>query len=247
MKIINAEWEKRNLGVKTYEVLIDANDTPESVQQELPKLNADYVVVKVSSDINGMTDVIQKCGFTYIEDMIHVEHDLREVARNRILQRLYDETSYRRMNEDDFKQLFSEVENGMFDSDRISNDPLFGNSYAAKRYSNWLRDLQQKEALFFVIRYKEDSTGFVVLQTKDGVNYNSILGGGYKKYRNTGMGIIQKEQEITKSLGGKKVFTSVSSNNVKQLKALVANGYVPYGIDHIFIKHTVQQHGKAEV
>jgi hypothetical protein len=141
------------------------------------------------------------------------------------------------MTDKDIEQLFSEVEGGMFENDRISQDPVFGSELSSKRYLNWIRDLLEKDALFYAIRYKDDNTGFVVLETKDGINYQSILGGGYRKYRKSGIGIIQKEQEITKSLGGKKVLTSVSSNNVGQLKALIMNGYMPYGIDHILIKH----------
>ena len=240
MKKINADWEQKNLGVKTIEVIIEKDDCPEYVQQQLSEIDGDYVVVKLSSDINGMINIIQNCGYKYIEDLIHVEHDLREVARSRVLQRLYDETTYRRMNDDDIDQLFDEVDDGMFDSDRISNDPLFGKDFASRRYSNWLRDLLIKGALFYVIRYRNNSTGFVVLETADGINYHSVLGGGYRKYRSSGMGIIQKEQEITRSLGGRRVCTCVSSNNVKQLKALIVNGYVPYSIDHIFIKHILQ-------
>lgn len=49
--------------------------------------------------------------------------------------------------------------------------------------------------------------------------------------------MVQKEQEIVKKLGGKKLTTNVSSNNPSQLKALVANGYVPVTVQHVFVKH----------
>ncbi len=237
MKIIDAKWEQRNLGVKTYEIEIESADTKEFVKSEIDKLDGQYLVVKLPAELQDLLQEIQNLGFHFIEDMIHVEHDLREVERNRILKRLYDQTTYRRMTEEDIEQLFAEVEQGMFENDRISKDPMFGTELSSRRYLNWIRDLLEKEALFYAIRYKDDNTGFVVLETKDGINYQSILGGGYRKYRKSGIGIIQKEQEITKSLGGKRVMTSVSSNNVGQLKALIMNGYMPYGIDHILVKH----------
>ena len=87
------------------------------------------------------------------------------------------------------------------------------------------------------ITYKNENSGFVVLRKIDENSYASVLGAAYKKYRRTGLGIIQKEQEIVKNLGGKRVVTSVSSNNVGQLKALILNGYKPYSIEHVFIKH----------
>lgn len=237
MKIVNAVWEKRNLGVDAYEVSIEAEDSIEDVRNQLTSLEGGYIVVKLSSELSGYLSVVQETGFYYIEDLIHVEHDLKEVERNRIIQRLYDETTYREMTDEDFEQLTTEIKDGMFDSDRISNDPRFGKEKAANRYINWSKDLHDKGAKFYAIRYREDSTGFVVLDTKDGITYSSILGGGYQKYRKSGIGIIQKEQEITKALGGKRVVTTVSSNNVGQFKALIMNGYKPYAIEHVFVKH----------
>lgn len=239
MKIIDAIWEERNLGVKTYEILLEKGDISDDVAVELQKLIGDYFVVKIPSELSFLMKVVQDNGFQYIEDIIHVEHDLSEVPRNRIIQRLYDETTFRLMNDKDYEQLFSEIKDGMYEDDRISNDPYFGKEKSAIRYLNWIKDLMSKNALFYAIRYRDDSTGFVVLETKDGSTYHSVLGGGYRKYRKSGIGIIQKEQEITKSLGGKRVITSVSSNNVGQFKALIMNGYRPYGIDHIFIKHVI--------
>lgn len=237
MKIVEAVWEKRNLGVSSYEVIIEKDDSTDEIEKKLSELDAEYIVVKVSSDNSVVLPSVQKAGFEYIEDLIHVEHDLSEVARNRIIQRLYDETTYREMNEEDKQQLWAEIADGMFDSDRISNDPHFGKEKAAVRYTNWIKDLLTKGAKIYAIRYRDDSTGFVILETKDGLTYHSVLGGGYRKYRKSGIGIIQKEQEITKSLGGKRVVTTVSSNNVGQFKALIMNGYKPYAIEHIFIKH----------
>ena len=38
-------------------------------------------------------------------------------------------------------------------------------------------------------------------------------------------------------MGGKRVITSVSSNNVGQFRALIMNGYKPYAVDHVLIRH----------
>ncbi len=237
MRIVNAVWEKKNLGVNAYELSIETGDNIDEVKQQIENIDGDYIVIKVPSDLSEFNSIVQELGFLYIEDLIHVEHDLKEVERNRIIQRLYDETTYREMNDEDFEQLITEIKDGMFDSDRISNDPHFGKEKAANRYINWSKDLRNKGARFYAIRYRDDSTGFVVLDTKDQITYSSILGGGYQKYRKSGIGIIQKEQEITKALGGKRVVTTVSSNNVGQFKALIMNGYKPYSIEHVFVKH----------
>jgi hypothetical protein len=237
MKIINAQWEKRNLGLDTYEIEFEKSDILSDVEQEFQALSAPYMVVKVPSERNDISEFVQRVGFFYIEDLIHVEHDLHETKRSLLHQRLYDATSYREMTEKDVVVLRDEIIRGMFDSDRISKDVRFGKKISAKRYLNWLDDLLEQGAKPYVILYKEDAAGFIVLQTKDGVKYSSVLGGGYEKYRNSGLGLVQKEQEIVKKLGGKKVTTSVSSNNPSQVRALMLNGYIPVGIDHVFIKH----------
>ncbi len=236
MRIKEATWEKRNLGVTTFEVSVDYDDTVDSLDK-IQTLDSEYTVVKISADNQDAVEEIQKMGFRYIEDMIHVEHNLDEVRRDRILQRLYEASSYRRMNEEDYDQLRNEIEAGMFKNDRISRDSYFGVKASAKRYLNWVDDLWKKGALLYSIRYRDENVGFVILDTNDKIIYNSILGGGYEKYRKSGLGIIQKEMEITRSLGGRKLTTAVSSNNPGQVKALVVNGYKPYYIEHVFIKH----------
>ena len=237
MKIIDAVWEKRNLGVTTTEIIIEKEDTPEYVSDRLADIDSEYCVVKVPSDMVKVLKAVQQNGYEYIEDMIHVEHDLHEVEMNRILKRLYDKLLYREMTDADFEELQAEIEKGMFDNDRISNDSFFEKGLSSKRYINWTKDLKAKGALFYVMTYNNESAGFIVLEKKDDKTYYSVLGGGYEKYRGTGLGSVQKEQEITRKLGGKKVITSVSSNNANQLRALIMNGYTPYAIEHILVKH----------
>jgi len=237
MIIVDAVWEERNLGVSTTEITIEAIDNPDIVAAKLSMLNSGYSVVKIPSNMGHILKAVQNCGYEFIEDMIHVEHDLHEIKMNSILKRLYEKTSYREMNDADFELLQSEIEKGMFDNDRISNDSFFAKGTSAKRYLNWTRDLRSKEAKFYVITYGDEGAGFVVLEKRDEKTYYSVLGGGYEKYRRSGLGIIQKEPEITRKLGGKRLITSVSSNNVNQLKALIGNGYKPYAIDHVLIKH----------
>ena len=237
MKLIDAWWEKRNLGVETKELICEKTYALEEVEKTINELCAAYLVVKVPSSRSDLTRCIQMAGFSYIEDLIGVTHDLHDVKRSSLHQRLYDATSYRKMGKEDIEQLLEEIEKGMFNSDRISNDSLFEEGRAAERYVNWTKDLLSKGALPYVILYKEEPAGFIILKTQDQISYTSVLGGGYEKFRRSGLGVIQKEQEIVKKLGGKSVETQVSSNNPAQLKALVLNGYIPQNIEHVFVKH----------
>lgn len=237
MRIIDAKWEEKNIGVTTAEIVIDINDAVDEVSKTVSGIDKQYVVCKVLSGRTDVTLMLQDIGFKYIEDQIEFEHDLHEIKRSRILQRLYDSLPFKLMDEEDIKVLYEEIDRGMFDSDRISLDPFFSKNLSANRYKNWIAAMIERGAYPYVMSYKGEPAGFVILTTEDGVIYHSVLGGGYEKFRGTGLGIVNREMEITKNLGGKKLLTSVSSNNANQLKVLVSNGYVPRKVEHVLIKH----------
>ena len=239
MKIIDSVWEKENLGVTSKEIVIEINDDASEVSQVLNSFDEQYIVLKIPSGKSDIMRIANELGYCFIEDIIEVEHDLHEVKRNKILQRLYDSLTYRLMETEDIDNLYNEISKGMFTNDRISNDPIFSIELSARRYKNWIKSLINEGALPYVMSYKEEPAGFIILTTKDKVTYYSVLGGGYEKFRNTGLGMVQKEQEIVKKLGGKCVTTNVSSNNVSQIKALLANGYTFSKIDHVYVKHNL--------
>ncbi|SHG32865.1 hypothetical protein SAMN05720766_101207 [Fibrobacter sp. UWH9] len=239
MNIIDSFWEKENLGVTSKEVIVDLKDSVDEVKNGLAPVNDQYIVVKIPASMFNITNLVQEMGFQFVEEMIEVEHDLHEVKRNRIHQRLYDSLDYRQMNVSDIETLYAEIDKGMFSSDRISNDPHFTPELSARRYKNWIRQMLNNGAIPYVMSYKGEPAGFIILTTKDRIVYHSVLGGGYEKFRKTGLGMVQKEQEIVKSLGGKLVSTNVSSNNVNQCKALLANGYAIKNINHVFVKHNM--------
>ena len=238
MKIINANWEKKNIGASTVEIVVEINDSIEALRDVIDSVDKDYIVCKVNSSNNDIPWVLQKKGFFYIEDQLEMEHDLHEIKLSRVLQRLYDSLPYKLMNEEDVKYLFNEIDKGMIDTDRISLDPRFSKELAANRYKNWISSLIEKGHTYpYLMSYKGEPAGFVILTTDDGEVYHSVLGGGYEKFRGTGLGMVNKEMEMTKKLGGKKLITSVSSNNANQLKVLVSNGYIPRKVEHVFVLH----------
>ena len=238
MKIIDSVWEKENLGVTSKEVVVELGDDLEIFSKVIKDLKAQYLVLKIPSGETDMMRSAQNAGYFYIENLIEVEHDLHEFIRSTVHQRLYDSLDYRQMDQKDVEMLYYEISKGMFSNDRISNDPKFSKELSAKRYSNWVGTLLKEGALPYVMLYKGEPAGFIILTSKDTITYYSVLGGGYEKFRKTGLGMVQKEQEIVRELGGKRLTTKVSSNNLNQLKALLANGFTITRIDNVFIKHS---------
>ena len=47
MKVQYAPWEKRNLGITSYEIAIEQEDSPEELKRKLLEIeDAEYIVVK---------------------------------------------------------------------------------------------------------------------------------------------------------------------------------------------------------
>ena len=85
--------------------------------------------------------------------------------------------------------------------------------------------------------YKGERIGFFGLKEREKGIYDSLWGGIYGKYRKSGIGAVVKVPEFVKSLNGKKVYAYASSNNVKQVRNLITNGYTVEKIHHVFVKH----------
>jgi hypothetical protein len=68
VKIINAFWEERNLGLKVCELIFNADDSVDlSILREEEKLY-DYLVAKIPSGSNRIIHDLENEGFRYLEN-----------------------------------------------------------------------------------------------------------------------------------------------------------------------------------
>ena len=237
MRIVDAIWEKRNLGVSSLEINIEDGDSVDDCLKRLKKQQADYIVVKIPTKMSEFVFFIQELGFVYIEDMVHLVSDLRMSERTALEERMYNSVTTQIMDESDVENLLIEVKKGLFDTDRISLDPFFTKEQATNRYVNWIKDERSRGTVYFNYIYKGNKVGFVSLrEEKDGV-YSSVLGGIYPEYRNSAIGAVVKVVDIVRSYGGKKIETNVSTNNPAQIRNLIKSGFMPTEIVHVFVLH----------
>lgn len=237
MKIVEAIWEKRNLGVDTIEVTFENKDKFDEVKKQIEILDKEYIVLRIPSDRPDILCLMGKCGYRYVEDLVELVSYLKPVSQNPVLKRVYDSVGVEQMNAKDIEGLLSEVKQGMFETDRISLDDFFKPEQAKERYANWIQDELAGKTEFLKYTYKGNAIAFFTLKELGKGYYDVPLGGFYKKYRNSGIGTVVKVPEEVEKRGGKKVRTNVSTNNLPQMRNLIANGYIPEGISHIFIKH----------
>lgn len=239
MRIIDAVWEKRNLGVETKEIEFEDQDSIEEVQNCLRNIHAEYLVVKVPACRADITHLLYINQYEFVEDMLFFVSNLDIAECSGIMQRMYDAVSIKKADDDDVKEIFSEIRKGMFSTDRISLDSHFTEEVASERYVNWTLDELERGTELYCYCYKNRNVGFSGLSEVQNGVYISFLGGLFNEYRARGIGTITsiKICETVKKLGGRQLYSMVSSNNVDQIRSLIYNKYNMSKINHIFVKH----------
>lgn len=236
MKVIDAVWEKRNLGVEAKVIHFTNDDEIEEVIECLTHTHAEYIDVRVPSQRTDITHELFKAQYEYVEDLIAFVSPLQEITRSKVMQRMYDEVEVCEADDEAIEEVFEEIRRGLFETERISIDPYF-TERAPERYINWIRDELEGQTKLYNYIYRGKRIGFFGLKEREKGIYDSLWGGIYEKYRKSGIGAVVKVPEFVKSLNGKKVYAAVSSNNVKQIRNLIANGYTVEQIQHVFIRH----------
>ncbi len=240
MKVMQAPWDEESLGVRTAEAAAGLDDSAEDVRAALLKAEREfqYIALKIPAARPDLCFAISDLGYTFVEDMVFLEHDLHEIKRTRLEQRFYDSVRISPMQEGDFKALCAEIDAGSFSFDRVSVDPYFPKEASARRFHHWLLDEKRRGALFYRASYKGEMSGFFTLRDEGGGNYVSALGGTFMKFRRTGIGINNQGPEVVRSLGGKRLSIGVSTNNMAQIRAVCRSGFFPVRATHVFIRHT---------
>jgi hypothetical protein len=185
---------------------------------------------------------LSRLGYSFVEGSCNLLFDLRkfeQIPLSSVQRRLVDSAGYSEMDDKDKERLFGEIRAGLFNTDRIFLDPHFTNGIAATRYVNWLNDAVVQGAMLYKIVYKGDSIGFFIIKSIGGGIYYPFLAGMYGGHQKSGLGLnaIYQPLSCVKSIGGKKVDTYVSTNNMSVLRMHTRLGFEIGHINNVFIKH----------
>ena len=222
MKIVEATWERRNFGRKVWEITLGREDMND-VEKTLATLRDDrftgaYVCVKMPVGNLKMLHALEDDGFRFLETQFSLMDrfkaddiiDMCEKADERIEYVVVEK------NEEAWERVISKVVPEMFDTDRISLDPMLGPEIACTRYRNWMRDLfkdSRSELCVMLVDGKEIAFGLYIM---DGGIRHGILGGNFPEFKNTGYGvsvIAGKRSQLNQRFR-----TAVSSNNPRVLR-----------------------------
>lgn len=240
MKIIDAVWEKRNLGVNTLEIVIERDDTIDEIKKKLDTIHEEYMVIKVPAERTDVMLLLPQFGFSFIECTIKVTHNLKNLNLTGIQKRLVDAVSYELMNEDDIEQLFDEIKKGLFYTDRIYLDPYFTKEQAANRYIGWIKDEISRGTDLYKYIYKDKTFGFFTFKDLGNDEYYPFLAGVYSDHINTGLGFAFNYKPLMEAIrrNGKLISTYISTNNLNTIRMHNVMGFSFDEVSYVYIKHS---------
>jgi len=239
MKIVNAHWEKRNLGVSCTEITVEPADTIGAVRASISQICDDYVVAKVPPPRVDLLLLFQAVGYRVIEVSVRIRVRLHEVAFPRLYKRFEQQLSFRQAQDDDVRRILSEVQTGVFATDRISLDPHFTPAQAANRYRHWVEDELSRKSSAYIATYKTDDIGFSILRDEGQGRFNGLFGALYLEKKNSALGFAVGWANILKAKerGGTVIESNVSTNNPAALKMNLSIGYEVADVFYVAVKH----------
>ena len=247
MKVVEAMWERRNLGVDVTEVTLERSDMDdeERVLSFLQKKmgQGHYLLVKTPEGNVAFLARLQALGFIFLECQYNLSRQLRGYAppQGEFLS-LAGQLSPEPLDLGELDDLCALIGNGMFTTDRVALDPLFGVKVANTRYRNWVRDIQKNASCVVArIKYREKVIGFFAISFDvQAEKAHSLLLGLFKPYQGSALGsmIVHVPLKFASEKKMKTIFAQVSSNNMTSLRSHVFWGFAIESVSYVF-RHCV--------
>ena len=240
MKIIDATWEKRNLGVAAVEIDLDTSDTVADLES-IRDLDCEYSVARVPTGCVELMFELEDMGYRYIETMLSIQHDLKNIGMslNSVAKRVMDCITYAEMSEVELIELRIQLKSGIISTDRVFLDPAFCLYKSANRYIGWISDILAQGGRAYKSVLGEKVFGFFVSGIDvHRVNHVYILG-TYKDYENAGLGVCLINASIRQAyeFEATKSVSDISTNNISAIKANLAAGYQITSARYIYVRH----------
>jgi ribosomal protein S18 acetylase RimI-like enzyme len=238
MKIVNAVWEMRNLGVICTEVTIGHGDSDEGVLAQLSDLPAGYQVIKVPVARVDIMNSLHRANFAYVESSISVEHMLSINEPEGLFARMISASEYVKLGIEEIDRVTSEIRSDMFKTDRVYLDPEFTHEQAANRYVNWMMDEISRGASVHELRVKKAGVGFFLFRDDAGIGY-SALAGLYPSSKSPGFGNVLLHQVLVEARNRQlnRLDSHVSSNNLAVVKNHIEQGFRITDMHYVYVRH----------
>ena len=247
MQIIDASWEKRNLGQDVLEIVLDSDDSKKNLNCLKDELldciklhKASYVVMKFDSKDRTLLQLPFLCGFSFSETQLLFCGVLKSalIHANNVLRGKNNFYAVPKSSAEDFNFIATEIKKGLFKTDRIALDPEFGVEIANVRYANWLLDLKNSQNRLLSMVYMNKKPIGYELATFNGCEISAIHGGLLSDYQKLPIGLMEMASLVVSYEPNFKThFVTVSSNNLPVIRGWQYFGYQITAINNVFVKH----------
>lgn len=237
MKKIDCFWDLENLNKKTLEIHFSENDLFEEVLQL--ENNYEYIVCKAKKP--GLKiNQFQENGYKFIENQLSISKKVTEdILSDKRIKRIVNKFNSEKIDsQNSLNHLLSNINENLFDTDRIFLDNEFPKGQSSIRYKNWIKSEFKNNSEIDFIMYNNKKIGFVMYKLK-GNNCHVLLGGIFDKYKGVGLGmsVVLLPIKIALDLDLKKIRTKISSNNFEVLKLYNHMNYKIDNLEAVFVKH----------
>lgn len=242
MKIVDAVWEKRNLGLDCTEFTFIKSDNADEVKERVSSIKTKYQIAKVPSTRPDLLLLLQDYGFKCIEMNIRIKHNnVQKFVIPIIFDDLLRDKEVEIIQPDRHQWFMKKIaSSNMFNSDKVAVDPFFSVEASSKRYALWSQDYLNAGGLLFGIKNEEQWIGFGIgKENSNNKQYEGFLGGVFPEYAGTGYGILPviAALRIAKKLDCKTFISGVSSNNISILQFDMMLGFEITKFTYNLVKH----------
>lgn len=244
MRTIDCVWERKNLGVRVKEIILDDGERFDAAAIAAAAEGAGYVVLKVPVGDPDFLFGLPALGYTWVETQMTVgkrfvdfdfdDRLVRVLSRGIRFVRVEDNSN--------LEAVVASITEDMFQTDRISLDPHFGPAVGRIRYVNWIRSVfSEPDVLLFEFVKGESRYGFSLCRRKPSGEWDYVLGGIYGPYANSGLGLLTPAAPFLYARDTDcpftRLVTGISSNNTPVVRLYAHLGYVLDRVRHVYVKH----------
>jgi hypothetical protein len=243
MEIVDAHWDERNLGLKTFEIILSDTDSLADFLREEERLirekGARYLVLKTQANKPELLFGLPQANYQFVETAFRLILRKADYKCPPFITRLDRNVEVRATTDlADLQRIYGEISAGMFNTDRVAIDPRFSKELAARRYVGWIDSLVKQGTPIHEVLVQGKPVGFFLLKRIDADLAQGILTGLYEQYAPAGYGVLimKKLNDAVWDAGYRTYLAQVSSNNGKALRTNLMFGSEIESFTYTYVK-----------
>jgi hypothetical protein len=222
LKITNAIWEQRNIGLNVCEIQFGIGDGETEIGTALGGEEYDYYVAKVPVENISLVHALEERGFRYLENQLNITFTPDEVNRidKRWIERFSGYSCTLLKSEVEFSNIIKKTDEGLFEKDRFSVDPLIAEGVSDRRIANWIGDIYRRgKSSIYMLKREDEIVGFFIIRNTRKSSVYVEMAAIFSKYRNQGLSflLIYNILLMSSESGAKEISASVSTNNISTI------------------------------